>query len=154
MGFQGLSGQLPHLDSAPRGDGGPSGEGGWVPRLTLRTFVSICLLFVANNHIIKPERCWYQSVTGADNSSPNDFIIFCHSTEQVCIYRPVYGSITTTYCDDSSNAEASPKAWTSRILFFLISLVGRRWGAGGAEGRRLEEKHAACSGPPLLLEDE
>lgn len=26
--------------------------------------------------------CLYQSVTGADNSSPNYFIIFCHSAEQ------------------------------------------------------------------------
>lgn len=29
-----------------------------------------------------PETCLHQSVTGADNSSPNYFIIFCHSTEQ------------------------------------------------------------------------
>lgn len=26
--------------------------------------------------------CLYQSVTGAGNTSPNYFIIFCHSTEQ------------------------------------------------------------------------
>ena len=48
--------------------------------------------------------------------------------EQYMEQNPVYCSITTTYYDDSSNSEESPRAWRSRILLFLISLGG--WDRG------------------------
>lgn len=75
-----LSRHLPILGQAPRGDSalGRRELGGGPEVLNFR----ISSLFLTNTHIIKPETCLHPSVTGADNSSPNYFIIFCHSTDQ------------------------------------------------------------------------
>lgn len=115
--------------SGAGGHRGTSEERGGGRVRSATTSESACVWLQRNNS--RQAEVPYQSVTGADGTSPNCFIIFLPLHRTVCIYNPVYGSITTTYCDDSSNSEESPRAWTSRILFFLISPEGGRWWGGG-----------------------
>ena len=81
VGWPRLSSRLPVLGRAPRGVWGAWERAAGCGGRESHNF-TICVLFLTNHRKIKPETCWHQSVTGADNSSPNYFIIFCHSTEQ------------------------------------------------------------------------
>lgn len=132
---------------------GASGEGSWGQGLTFCNF-RICLLFPTKNNIIKLETCLHQSVTGADNSSPNYFIIFCHFTEQfvfTILYMVLLLPLIVTIPTIPGSLWGAGQVESCFSWFPRGGAVGGGgWlGVGWGERRSLEEKASCRHGPTI-----